>query len=154
MKVIFEYKDGTYRVVPTKAYNIEQRTKENCLIDEYITDPKLKNMYMLANDNHIGPFIDHRDLKEIDENIRKHYKNINLLKTSRYFYMDLIMRSDRSPDFQMALDTIENIAKKTMEKMPIDDKEYVVLQEEESKRLYKDTKKQTFIGKLLKMLRR
>ena len=93
MKVIFEYEDGTYRIVPTSLSRIEDRNQNNCLIDEYIVDKDLEKMYIIADDNHLGPFKKHRDLQELYEE-DEYLKNRMLLNAfARKYYINLIEKA-------------------------------------------------------------
>lgn len=69
MKVIFEYEDGTYRIVPgLKAYSIEDRTQTHYLLNEYLFDNHIRR-YIIADDNYIGGFKGHKDLIGTDKMI-------------------------------------------------------------------------------------
>jgi hypothetical protein len=152
MKVIFEYKDGTYRIVPTTLSKIEERTQANCLIDEYIMDIDLKNMYIISDDNDLGPFLVHKDLKEIEEKAKEYKENLKNLYKSKAFYGRLIERSRHTAKFNKFVDTIEEISEKTIKEFPYEQEEYSKLLEEEAKRKFKETKKVSLIDKYFDFL--
>lgn len=86
MKIVFEYEDGTYRIVPRLKYRtIEERNPENSLLDEYIVDEH-KTKYIIANDNHIGGFEGHKDLLELQQKIKELERQLNYIKQAFLYY--------------------------------------------------------------------
>ena len=88
MKMIFEYNDGTYRIVPhLKLSKIEERTTFNLMVDQFITDLDVIRTYIVADDAHIGGFGSHRDIKNILANLEELYKQLNLQLKALNFYI-------------------------------------------------------------------
>ncbi len=57
MKIIFEYEDGTYRVIPNiKLSKLEEKTPETKDLDITICDYDVVNMYIVADNNVLGGF--------------------------------------------------------------------------------------------------
>ncbi len=82
MKIIFEYEDGTYRIVPgLKLATIEEHLPAHTTVDALIidngrwkdwsNDNPLINKYIVADNNRLAGFTGHRDIerlkKEIDD---------------------------------------------------------------------------------------
>ena len=93
MKVIFEYEDGTYRIVPISLSRIEDRNQNNCLIDEYIVDKDLKKMYIIADDNHLGPLDTHKDMLDLVEEEEACRYKLQLIDSAKSFYLRLVTKS-------------------------------------------------------------
>jgi len=87
MKVIFEYEDGTYRIVPfVSVVDIEEKTVKNRLLDQYICDSDLKNKYIVADINKLSGFGGHKDVERITKEIKELEDSINLKKLALDFY--------------------------------------------------------------------
>ncbi len=100
MKVIFEYEDGTYRIVPSiNLKNIEERLHQNYLIDKYMVQTDVINKYIIANDNRLAGFERHKDIKNIQMTIKYLQKSIELQKIALDFYNkyeDLTVRMEKA----------------------------------------------------------
>lgn len=91
MKLIFEYEDGTYRIIPNMDLTkIHEALPEHTLVARFLSDISdfkeqdfpftgfgfgqevisCTNMYMIANDNRLGGFKEHKDKKNTWENIQ------------------------------------------------------------------------------------
>ena len=87
MKIIFEYEDGTYRIVPSvNIRNIEERKHQNYLVDRYLFQTEVVNKYIIANDNRLGGFERHKDIKNIQLTIKHLEKSIELQNIALDFY--------------------------------------------------------------------
>jgi len=54
MKIVFEFEDGTSQTVYDVKYSkINERSAQNHLIDELLSDPKAVKMYLIADGNRI-----------------------------------------------------------------------------------------------------
>ena len=54
MKILFEFEDGTSQTVYDVSYSkINERSPQNHLIDELLSDPKAVRVYLMANDNRL-----------------------------------------------------------------------------------------------------
>jgi len=54
MKIIFEYEHEIYTIVKgLKLHTINERTPEPAKLDTLLSDPKVKRMYIIANDNRL-----------------------------------------------------------------------------------------------------
>lgn len=54
MKIIFEFENGeSYTVYNISYSKINERTAQNHLLDELLSDPNTVKMYIMANDNRI-----------------------------------------------------------------------------------------------------
>jgi len=101
MKIIFEYEDGTYRIVPLlKVHSIEERNYKNCLIDEYIAQPDVVNKYIIANDNRLAGFGEHKDVLKVRKSIEGLKKTVALQEKVLEHYKsleDLSVQNEKMP---------------------------------------------------------
>ncbi len=52
MKIIFEYENGLQDIVHhLKAYKIDERTSDHTILDTLLSNPGVKRMYIIADDN-------------------------------------------------------------------------------------------------------
>jgi len=54
MRIVFEYEEGpNVEIVGLKYYKINERSAENAVLDELLSDPAVVRMYIIADDNRI-----------------------------------------------------------------------------------------------------
>lgn len=59
MRVLIEYEDKTFNLVTgLKAYRINEINENHRLLDEFLSDPDIKYIYIMANDNIIEGIYD------------------------------------------------------------------------------------------------
>ena len=83
MKIIFEYEDGTYRIVPGLQLSTinEYGNPSNLSVDKLISDMgdwpdfhvgiPLVNKYIVADGNRLAGFVGHRDIVRLREEINQ-----------------------------------------------------------------------------------
>ncbi len=101
MKIVFEYDDGTYRIIrDVTLIDIEARTVNNRLIDQYVCDKTLKNKYIISNDSRVGGFLIHRDVLKNRSEIHGLQEAIKLKeKVLEYYesFEDLSIQDEKLP---------------------------------------------------------
>ncbi len=91
MKIIFEYEDGTYRIVPNlKLSKIDEHDPAYLEVDILISDNgiwkdfsnenPLVNKYIVADDNRLAGFTGHRDIVRLRKEIDSLVNQIDLKK--------------------------------------------------------------------------
>lgn len=54
MRIVFEYEDGNSMAISgLKMNKINERTPKHGMLDRMLSDPNVKRMYIIANDNDI-----------------------------------------------------------------------------------------------------
>ena len=55
MQIRFEFEDGTSETISGVEYSkINEKSEQNHLIDAFLSDPMLVNIYLMANDNRMA----------------------------------------------------------------------------------------------------
>lgn len=133
MKIIFEYEDGTYRIIPRMDITkIHEPLPEHKQVANFLTDTsdffegeaqftcfgygnhivRCKRMYLIANDNKLGGFGLHRDIQTAQKNIKYLQRRLGIHQ--RWMYElnkleDLSVFVEKSPEEQ-AIDEIFEFA--------------------------------------------
>jgi hypothetical protein len=135
MKIIFEYEDGTYRIIPNiDITKLHESIPEHGLIARFLSDRSdfveqdfpatgfgfgqpvvsCKNKYMIANDNRLAGFGEHKDKQAT-------WKNIQYLEKRLSYHRKLMDELNKFEDLSVhveklveerAIDEIFEYAKK------------------------------------------